>query len=136
MFELVVSVVGIGPQIAVYMLIHTQCFKNFETVRQFACYCGIAPFEHTSGTSIKGRTQVSHLANKKLKSLLYMGALVAVRHDPELKAFYDRKKEEGKHHLSIMNIIKNKLIQRVFAVIKRGEKFMKYEEFKQYKKVA
>lgn len=136
MFELVISVVGIGTQIAVYVLIHTQCFKNFENVRQFACYCGIAPFEHTSGTSVKGRTKVSHLANKKLKSLLHMGALVAVRCDPELKAFYDRKKEEGKHHLSIMNMIKNKLIQRVFAVIKRGEKFMKYEEFKQYKKVA
>jgi transposase len=105
-YKLAVSVKGVGTQIAVFMLIHTQGFTSFETVRQFACYCGIAPFEYKSGSSIKGKTRVSRLANKKLKSLLHMGALNAVKYDAELKAFYERKQREGKHHLSIMNSIK------------------------------
>jgi transposase len=135
-FKLAVSVKGIGTQIAVFMLIHTQGFTSFETVRQFACYCGVAPFAHTSGTSIKGKTRVSKLANKKLKSLLHMGALTAIKYDAELKAFYERKQKDGKHHLSIMNVIKNKLISRVFSVVKRGEQFMELANYQEYKKAS
>ena len=79
----------------------------------------VAAFEHTSGSSIKGRTKVSHLANKKIKSLLTLAAICAVKHDPELKAKYEQKIKEGKAKMSALNMIRFKLIERVFAVIKR-----------------
>jgi len=136
LYDLSTSIKGIGKQIAVYLLIHTQAFKAFENVRQLACYCGLAPFAQTSGSSINSKSRVSHLANKKLKSLLHMGALNAIRFDSEMKLFYEKKKKEGKHHLSILNIIKNKLINRIFAVVKRKTKFMSISEYQIYIKAA
>ena len=64
-FKLCQLVPGLGPQISIFLLITTRTFKAFKNARQFACYSGIAPFEYSSGSSIKGRSRVSHLANKK-----------------------------------------------------------------------
>ena len=114
---------GIGFATAVHLLIATENFTRFEDVRKLICYCGVAPFEHSSGTSIRGKTRVSHLANKKLKSLLTMAAISAIQHDPELKAKYEQKLKEGKAKMSALNIIRAKLIERVFAVIKKQKAY-------------
>lgn len=118
-FKLVTSVVGIGFATAVHFMIATENFTRFSDVRKLICYCGVAPFKHESGTSIRGRTKVSHLANKKLKTLLTMAAICAVRFDPELKQKYEQKVGEGKPKMSVLNIIRAKLIMRIFAVVKR-----------------
>lgn len=125
--QLTTSVKGIGLIIAAYMLVHTNAFTAFNDSRQFACYCGIAPFEYTSGTSIKGKTKVSHLANKKLKSLMNLAALTAVRFDTELKAYYERRIKEGKNPMCVLNIIRNKLVHRVFAVVNRGTPYVEFK---------
>ena len=119
-FELVTSVVGIGFATAVHFIILTENFTRFENVRKLICYCGVAPFKHESGTSIRGRTRVSPLANKKLKTLLTMAAICAVRFDSGLKAKYHQKVGEGKPKMSVLNIIRAKLIERIFTVVKRG----------------
>jgi len=113
------QVVGIGFATAVHFIISTENFTRFSDVRKMICYCGVAPFKHESGTSIRGRSKVSHLANKKLKTLLTMAAIFAVRFDPELKLKYEQKVSEGKPKMSVLNIIRAKPIQRIFAVIKR-----------------
>jgi len=118
-YELATSVQGIGFVTAVHMLIVTENFTRFTDPRKFACYSGVAPFEHTSGSSIRGRTKTSQLANKKIKSLLTLAAICAVKHDPGLKAKYQRKIKEGKAKMSVLNMIRFKLIERIFAVIKR-----------------
>jgi transposase len=122
-YELIRSVVGIGFATAVHVLISTENFSRFTDPRKFNCYCGVAPFEHTSGSSIRGKTRVSHLANKKLKSLLTMAAISAVRFDPELKLKYEQKVKEGKAKMSALNIIRAKLIERIFAVIRKQTKY-------------
>lgn len=118
-YKLATSVKGIGFVIATFMLVTTNNFKGFEDGRKYACYSGIAPFEHTSGISIKGKTRVSNLANKKIKALLSNGANSAYKWDPELKTYYKRKIAEGKDHKLVINSISCKLVNRVFAVIKR-----------------
>lgn len=125
MYKLINSVVGVGMQTAIYLLIHTGGFKAFENPRQLACYCGIVPFAKRSGTSLKGRPHVSHMANKKLKTLLHMCALNAVRYDPQLKQYYQRKVEEGKHKMNVLNNVRNKLIHRIYAVITTGQEYDK-----------
>jgi len=122
-YDLVCSVVGIGFATAVHILIATENFTRFTNVRKFICYCGVAPFEHSSGTSIKGKTRVSHLANKKIKSLLTMAATSAIQHDPELKIKYQQKVQEGKNKMSVINMIRAKLLQRVFAVVKNKKNY-------------
>lgn len=127
--NLVRSVKGIGEQTSVYLVIATREFKDFSTWRKLACYSGIAPFEHTSGSSIRGKTKVHHLADKKLKSLLHMCAMSAIKHDSQLKEYYNKKKVEGKHSMLILNNVKCKLISRIFAVVNRQTPYVDINKF-------
>ena len=123
-YKLITSIPGIGMQTAIYLIITTKGFEAFENWRQLACYAGVAPFPYQSGTSIRGRTKVHPFADKKLKSLLNMCAMVAVRHDWELKAYYERKTADGKQKMLVINNVRAKLLARVFAVINRGTPFV------------
>ncbi|WP_353720765.1 IS110 family transposase [Dyadobacter sp. 676] len=116
-FTLITSVIGVGMITATAFLIYTQDFTAFENGRQFACYSGVAPFEFSSGSSIRGKTKVSPLANRKMKSLLSNCASAAVQHDPELKMYYQHKIKDGKAKMAAMNAVKTKLINRVFATV-------------------
>ena len=104
-----------------------MCNTKFENHRKFACYSGIAPFEYSSGTSIRGKTKVSSLANRKVKVYLTSAAVTSVRWDGQLKKYYQRKINEGKHKASVLNAVKAKIVARCFAVIKRQEPFVKLE---------
>ena len=124
-YQLCQSVVGIGPIIAAYLVAYTNNFTSFSNARKFASYCGVAPFLHHQSGVKKGTHKVSHLANKTIKTLLGMGARAAIQYDPEMRLYQHRKLEEGKHPNLIMNNVKNKLIQRAFAVVKRQEEYVK-----------
>lgn len=122
------SVCGIGLVTAAFMLVTTNNFTSFENGREYACYAGIAPFEYSSGRSIRARNKVSHLGNRKVKTLLSNGANSAAIWDPQIKAYYSRKAEEGKDHKLIINAISCKLVNRVFAVVRRQTPYVKVYE--------
>lgn len=126
-FELVDSVKGIGLINAINTIVFTNNFKAFETSRKYACYIGVAPFDHTSGTSVKGKTQVSKICRTQQKAELSMAARSAIIHDPGLKRYYQRKMKEkggGKDaHGVVLNAVKFKLILRMFAVVKSGQPY-------------
>lgn len=128
-FRLVTSIKGIGKQTANTLIIYTDNFTKFETWRNFASYCGIAPFPYQSGTSVRGRTKVSHLANKNIKSILYMCAMTAIQYNPELKQYYDQRIKNGKNKMSTINVVKNKLVSRVFAVVRRQTPYVDTMKF-------
>ncbi len=128
-FNLAKSVPGIGDQTALYLLISTKGFTAFENARKYACYAGIAPFEYSSGSSVRGRTKVNHMADKKIKSLLTMGALATIQHDPQMKTYYQKKTAEGKNPMLVLNNIKNKIISRVFCVVNRKTPFVSTYNF-------
>ncbi|MBK7689722.1 MAG: IS110 family transposase [Bacteroidetes bacterium] len=94
-FELVTSIKGVGKVLATELLVYTHVFR-MNNAKQLACYCGVAPFTHTSGTSIKGRTGTSNFANMNLKSTLHLAALSSTRYVPDIKQYYERKVAEGK----------------------------------------
>ncbi|HEY5771388.1 MAG TPA: transposase [Chitinophagaceae bacterium] len=118
------SVKGIGKQTAVALFVYTRGFSVFENAKQLACYCGVVPFNKLSGTSVRYKPGVSPFANKKLKKLLHLCALAALRFDAEIKAYYERKIAEGKNKMSIINAIRNKLILRIFAVIRDNRNYV------------
>lgn len=122
--KLLLSVPGIGEITSLYLLLATKGFKSFANWRKFACYCGIVPFEYSSGTSIKKRNRVSHFADKKMKSILHLAALSAIKHDAEIQSYYQRKKQEGKPSLLVINNVKCKIISRAFAVVARNQPFI------------
>jgi len=115
-YLLINSIKGVGMQTAIMIIIHTNNFAGFENARQIASYCGCAPFPNQSGTVDKGN-HISRLANKELKVLLSQCAISAIQHNKEIAAYAQRKRAEGKSKRVIINNVRNKLIQRIFAVV-------------------
>lgn len=135
-YNLITSVPGVGKVIAISTLVHTDNFQSFSNARQYACYASVAPFTHTSGTSIHGAPSVSKMGDRRLKAELSQGAISACRNDPEMNAYAARKREEGKHPGVILNAIKFKIIERMFAVIHRGSPYVLTHEYKTMKNTA
>lgn len=123
-FDLMLTVKGVGKVLAAMLLVYTHGFTRLNDTRKLACYSGVAPFVYESGTSIRGRTGVSKFANNELKKVLHMAAVSSVQHNSELHIYYKRKVEEGKNKMSVINAVRNKLLHRIVAVIKRGTPYV------------
>jgi len=122
-YKLARSVPGIGRITAMALLYYTNEFTLFRTAKKLACYCGVAPFARESGTSVRGKTRVSNFANKALKKLLHMASMAAISTDKQLRLFYERKVAEGKNKMLVLNAIRNKILHRLVAVMKRNTPF-------------
>jgi transposase len=116
-YQLITSIKGIDPVIATDLLVKTGNFQVIDTARKAASYAGVCPFPNASGKMV-GKSKTSPLADKKLKSLIYMGAKAAVKHNKEYRLYYQKKKLEGKAHYLIMNNVSNKMLRTVYSVIK------------------
>lgn len=126
LFSLIISVPGVGKVTATALIVQTNEFTNFTNARKFACYIGIAPFEYSSGTSVRGKTGVSQKANKKLKTLLQLITMNFAKVKGKtnvFKEYYQRKVKEGKSKMSVLNALKNKIIHTIFAIVKNKQKF-------------
>lgn len=74
LFELITSVPGVGSATASEVIVATNEFTSITDPKKLACHAGVAPFEHQSGSSIRGKARVNHHARKRLKSLFHLGA--------------------------------------------------------------
>lgn len=128
-YKLILSVRAIGKINAFYFIAFTANFTLFANSRAYACFAGIAPFAYSSGT-VTGKDKVHHYANKQLKALLNMAARTAVKCKGEFKQYYDKRTNDfGKNKMSSLNIIRNKLVARVFAVVNRGTPYVDLHKF-------
>jgi transposase len=123
LFSLTTSVTGIGKVTAAQIIITSNEFKTIDDPKQYASYSGVAPFTEESGI-FKGKGRVSQMANKKVKTLLHMSALVAIQYNAELKVYYQRKVSgDKKNKMSVINAVRNKLILRVFACVNQNKHY-------------
>lgn len=123
-YGIITSIKGIGMVNAVAIIICTDNFRRFDfNSRKICCYYGVAPFGHTSGSSVNGRPHTSFFANKKLKSVLGMAAQSAKVHCPVLAVYYKRQVERKKHPMVISNNIKNKLLHMIVSMVKNGNAY-------------
>ena len=129
LFSIIESVPGVGKITATEIVINTNEFRKINDPRKYACYAGVAPFEHTSGTSVRGKTRTSKKANLKAKSLLHMAALSAARFSEDLRKYYERKVAEGKNKMNVLNAVKNKIIHRIFACVNQKRLYDKNYKF-------
>jgi transposase len=123
-FQLLTTIKCVGKVVATSAIIKTGNFTKFANARKFACYCGTAPFEHSSGKSIRHKTRISHLADREMKTLLDQSAKSAIQYDKELRDYYFRRIADGKSKMSTINIVRNKILHRMFAVVKRQTPFI------------
>ena len=124
--DLLKSIPGIGKQTAIQFVIYTNNFKNFCSAKHLACYSGVVPFTNESGTIIK-KARISKMANLKLKTLLHLAAMAAIRTKTDLKEYFIRKVKEGKNKMSVLNAVRNKLVHRIWAIIQRQTPYTKPE---------
>jgi transposase len=119
------SIDGVGNKVATQTIIATEGFTKFGTGREFSCHVGVAPFSFESGTSQRSRSKVSNRANKDLKTLFHMAALSAIRMKGELRDYFERKVAEGKNKMTVINAVRAKIINRIFAIIRDHRKYEK-----------
>jgi transposase len=124
-YDILLSIPGIGPVIAQHILAVTDGFKKIIDYKAFACYVGIAPFERSSGTSIKYRPRTSKRANQELKAEMHQGALSVIKHGQVFHTYYKTMIEKGKHHLWIINSIMNMIAKCIFNLITKMVPFNK-----------
>ena len=125
--ELLMSISGVGKQTAMNFIVATENFTRFDSPEHMACYAGVAPFPNQSGNMTRP-DRVSRHANKKLKRLLHMAAMAAIRAKSDLSEYYHRKVAEGKNKMLVLNNVRNKLIKRMFAVIARQTPYIKSQK--------
>lgn len=128
-YKLSRTVKGVGPVLAIQMLLHTHNYTRFLEWRQFSAYCGLVPYEHQSGTSINSKPRTHPISDRKMKSLLSMASISAIQCDPELRRYYFQRVEQGKAKMVVLNIIRNKLVSRIFATVRRGTPYVPLAKF-------
>ena len=120
--SLLTSIPGVGIQTALAFVIYTNNFKLINEGKRLACFAGVVPFPNQSGT-IRKKDRVSKHANMILKRIIHLAAMSVCKTKGELGEYYRRKIAEGKNKMSVLNALRNKLIQRMCAVINRQEPY-------------
>lgn len=123
-YDLLVSIPGIGRIAAAALITATRNFERFDNAAQFASFIGICPRIVESGSSVRPRASMSKVGSAALRSLLFMAATVAMRHNDACKALAQRLGERGKAHKQICVAVINKLLKQVFALVKSGQPFL------------
>jgi transposase len=122
-YELLLSIPGFGATSAVHTLAELTLLPAGMGVRQWVAYAGLDPREYTSGTSVHKKVRISKAGNKHLRRALYMPALVAVRHDPHVRAYYEHLLARGKTKMQALVATMRKLLHAIFGMFKHDQLF-------------
>lgn len=123
MLTLLLSIPSVGLLLSAHLMVVTDGFRRKVTARQLAAYIGICPYEHTSGTSVKKPSRSRGYGPSVLRKLVYTGALNLKRCSPRYRAYYERKKAEGKNGRLVLNNLSNKLLRVICAVVRQGQPY-------------
>lgn len=121
--SLAMSIKGVGPVTAEWVLISTDGLQHFHTPGQLVKFCGLAPQSHRSGTSVHSRGGMTKQACAKIRAALFMGAKAAIRWNKACKDLYERLRAKGKSYYKAMVAVMAKLLKQIFGVIKSGKEF-------------
>jgi len=117
------SAPGIGLLTAAWLLVATMNFTVGETPEAVVAYAGLAPVPRQSGTSVRGKMQIGHSGNGRLRTAAYLATLSAVRYNPMLRAFYQRLREAGKPVKVARCAAARKLLHLAWALVTKRQPF-------------
>jgi transposase len=117
------SIPGMGIKTALFLIVVTDGFSKFETASQLCSYVGITPTIRESGSSVRGRSRISKVGNKKLRNLLFLCAFSACKHNKACRELYDRIVNKGKSKKLALIAVANKLLKQAFAIAKSGRPY-------------
>lgn len=127
-----ISVKGIGRASALRILAELCVLPNDMTDRQWVAHAGLDPRHHESGSSVHKPARISRTGNSYLRAALYMPALCAVQHDPNIRAYYEKLLNRGKLPLQALVAVMRKLLHSIHAMLRDqidfdGQKFYSLE---------
>lgn len=120
--ELLLSIPAVGKRVSDH-LTALLTSHDFQTAEQLAAYLGLVPIEWQSGSSVRGRARLSKTGPSHLRKLLYLPAVVAIRHNPHIKALYQRLIEKGKTKMAAIGAAMRKLAHLCFGVVHSGKPY-------------
>jgi transposase len=121
--DLLLSIPGIGDTTAAKLLGEILDVKLYAGARQLAAFSGLAPRLHESGSSVRRRARLSKTGAPRLRKALYFPAIVAMHHNPHVRAMSERLKERGKCPMQIIGAAMRKLVHIAYGVLKSGKPF-------------
>ena len=113
---------GIGVRTAARILLDVGDGSSFPTAGHLAAYAGLAPVTRRSGTSIRGEFP-ARSGNKHLKRALFLSSFAALRSDPVSRAYYDRKRAQGKKHNAALICLSRRRCDVLYAMLKNREPY-------------
>ncbi len=119
--ELLASMPGIGPRTGARILAEIGDGSAFANGSKLAAYAGLAPVTRQSGKSLNGESQ-SRRGNHRLKNAMFLAAFASLR-DPASKAFYDRKRAEGKRHNAALICLARRRCDVILAMLRTGQPY-------------
>lgn len=117
------SIPGLGVKTALFLIVITDGFTKFETAAQLCSYVGITPTIRQSGSSVRGRSSISKVGNKKLRNLLFLCSFSACKHNKSCREIYERIVNKGKSKKLALIAVANKLLKQAFAIAKSGNPY-------------
>lgn len=118
------SIPGIGLETSIKFFTHVGNINRFDSSRSLISWIGLTPRNAQSGTSIHKNGGISRMGCTRLRSQFYMCAVVAIKYNPDCRAFYNRLKELGKPSKVALIAVANKLIRQLFAVLTKKEAYV------------
>src|SRR3569833_2102467 len=116
--KLIRSIPGVGKVLSWVMLAKTESFQLITAPRKMACYSGVVPFAYPSGTSVRGKDRVASYADKAIKTVLHKTTKNTKHKKKKHRVYYLRNGAQCKNKMSVLNAVRNKIVHRIFAVIK------------------
>jgi transposase len=116
------SIPGVGKVVSRQMLMVLESHQ-FASASQCAAYLGLVPVQKESGSSLKARPQLAKNGNPRIRAKLYMATVTATRHNPDIKAQYERLTGKGKSKMSALGAAMRKLVQICYGVIKHQQPY-------------
>ena len=122
-YKRILSIVGVGENMAASILAYYGDFKDFSNTKEIASFCGICPGIKQSGTSINGKGSITRKGNKDIRKSLYLCSLSASRYNKQCKDLYERLLLKGKSKKLALIAVGHKILRQIFGVIKNNLDF-------------
>ena len=121
------SVPGIGDNLAPIILAEIGDINNFDKPSKLIAFAGTDPSENQSGNKLSSNDKTSKRGSPYLRHAIYTASLVAISNEPELRAYYDKKISEGKHHFVALAGISRKLLTIIYYILKEDRDYIRYD---------
>jgi transposase len=123
LFNRLCSIPGIGKKTAMFLIVITNGFENFENSKQLSAYLGLAPTIRRSGSSVRGQSRISKTGNSTIRNLLFMCSFTACERNKACRELFNRIVEKGKSKKLALIAVANKLLKQSLAIAKSGTSY-------------